>query len=573
MDTHPPLVRTRLSVMMFLEFFVYGCWGVAIAGYGQKLGFSGSQIGWLIAVAAIGAIISPLFVGLIADRYFAAQRMLSVLHVLGAACLIAAGFQNKFLPLVTLMLLNGLAFMPTMALVNSVGFRHIPDADKFPRIAVLGTLGWIAANLGAEVFLGGAAKPNFLFLGGAGSLVLALYAWTLPDTPPKGAEAGADVFGLSALKLLKESTFLIFIVCVFLFSIPACGYFFTLMVPMFQQRGYPAPLALGTLNQFAEIVFMFSMPWFVSKLGLKRVLLIGMTAWAVRYLCFASPVFSFPFALLGLVLHGFCYSFFYVGAYMWIDRRAPAELKSSAQSLLAFLLLGVGFLLGARGAGQMMGRFPAPVPFSWQGTVVEIAQQHDADPNEAKRAVVKLTKRSQKEAETVVDVANGSVKVNPEFKMPLPPWNAPKSAWRFLNLSGTVNRLWTGKEPELVPDIADKLDQNKDGKITMAEVKAMDDSGVKFGENAYSRQEMIGLFKRVANAQQGGQVAEDKISLDRQQWLKAQSCNWTPIWLWPSGAAFIILAFFALVFRDKPPEEEGPAESPESPEKPGTDEG
>lgn len=549
MDSHPPLIRTRLSVMMFLEFFVYGCWGVAIAGYGQAKGFSGSQIGWLIAVGAIGAIISPLFVGLIADRFFAAQRMLSVLHLLGAACLIAAGFQQSFLPLVTLMLLYGLAFMPTMALVNAVGFRHIPDADKFPRIAVLGTLGWIAANLISEVLLGGAAKPNFLFLGGGGSLVLALYAWTLPDTPPKGAEAGADVFGLSALKLLKESTFLIFIVCVFLLSIPACGYYFALMVPMFQQRGYPAPLALGTLNQFAEIVFMFSMPWFVSKLGLKRVLLIGMTAWAVRYLCFACP--EFPMALVGLILHGFCYSFFYVGAYMWVDRRAPAELKSSAQSLLTFLLLGVGFLVGAKGAGFMMDRFPAQVPFAWQGTVVTVAEQDGADPNEAHRAVVKLTRKAEKEAQTVVNLADGNVKVA-ELKTPLPPWNAPPSAWDYLNLSGTVNQLISGEQPKPTADIQDELDQDGDGKITMAEVKDMGDAGVTFGGTIYSRDEMIGLFKRVAKAQ-GGE--EDQISLDRKQWLRAQSCNWAPIWLWPSAAAFVILAIFALAFRDKPREE------------------
>jgi nucleoside transporter len=555
MDSHPPLIRTRLSAMMFLEFFVYGCWGVAIAGYGQALGFSGSQIGWLIAVAAIGAIISPLFVGLIADRFFAAQRVLSVLHFLGAVCLFGAGFQSSFLPLVTLMLLSGLAFMPTMALVNSVGFRHIPDANKFPRIAVLGTIGWIAANLISEVLLGGAAKPNFLFLGGAGSLVLALYAWTLPDTPPKGAEAGRDVFGLSALRLLKESTFLIFIVCVFLLSIPACGYYFALMVPMFQQRGYPAPLALGTLNQFpSELVFMFTMPWFVSKLGLKRVLLIGMTAWAVRYLCFSSPALSFPLALLGLVLHGFCYSFFYVGAYMWVDRRAPAELKSSAQSLLTFLLLGVGYLLGAKGAGFMMDRFPAAVPFVWQGTVVDIAEQDNADPNQANRAVVELTRRAEKRPQTVVEVADANVKVA-QVKAPLPPWNAPPSVWDYLNLSGTVNRLISGEEPKPTPDIAAELDKNGDGKITMAEVKAMDDAGLTFGGMTYSRNEMISLFRRVAKAQEGEEVAEDEISLDRKQWLKAQSCNWTPIWLWPSVAAFLILAVFALAFRDKPHEE------------------
>ena len=338
---HPPLVRTRLSILMFLTFFLWGSWGVAITGLADSLGFQGWQIGLLGAVPAIGAMISPLFVGLIADRFYPAERVLGVLHLLGAICLILAGFQSEFPGLMTLMMLNGLFFMPTIALANSVAFTHIPDPDKFPRVAVLGTVGWIAAVLFAAVFLGGASQPYFLLQGGAAGIVLALYCFTLPHTPPKGAEAGGQVFGLGAMKLLKEKSFLILIVCVFLVSIPAFGYFFTLQVPMLMQRGYPSPLALTSLNQFAEIVFMFSMPWFVATIGLKRVVAIGMLAWPVRYLFFASPDFSA--ALVGLILHGFCYSFFYVGAYMYVDKRAPAELKSSAQSLLTFLLLGVGF--------------------------------------------------------------------------------------------------------------------------------------------------------------------------------------------------------------------------------------
>jgi nucleoside transporter len=562
MDSHPPLIRTRLSALMFLEFFTWGTWGVAITGYAAHLGYSESQIGWLGAVPAIGAIVSPLFVGLIADRFFAAQRMLCVLHLMGGACLIAAGFQQSFLPLMILMLLNGMAFMPTIALANAVAFRHIPNPDRFPRIAVLGTIGWIAAILAASVLLGGEVRPNFLFLGGIGGIVLALYALTLPDTPPKGAEAGADVFGLSALKLLKEPTFLIFTTCVFLFSIPACGYFFTLMVPMLRQRGYPAPLALTSLNQFAEIIFMFSMPWFVLKLGLKRVVLIGMGAWAIRYLCFARP--EFHWALLGLILHGFCYSFFYVGAYMYVDRRAPAALKASAQSLVAFLLVGVGYLVGAKGAGFMMGEFPAAVPFAWQGSLVDIRPQTEIRPGDTKRIIVKVTGKSWQPEQTVVDFDGGDLKVQ-EVKMPLPPWNAPESAWRYLDLSGTVKQFLSGEKSEPEPDLADKLDRNHDGKITLAEVEAIDDAGLKFGGNTYSRSEMIDLFHRVA-ALQEDKAPQGEISLDRQQWLRAQSCNWGPIWLWPSAAAFVILGVFAIAFRDKPQQQESQAEGPEKQE-------
>ncbi len=530
-SSHPPLVRTRLSMMMFLEFFVWGSWGVAITGYAAKSGFTASEITWLGAVPAIGAIISPLFIGLIADRFLAAQKMLCILHLAGGACLIGAGFCGKYLVetgdpnsfslLLTLMLFNGLAFMPTIALVNSVAFRHIPDADKFPRIAVLGTVGWIVAVLFASVFLGGAATPNFLFQAGAGGILLAFYCLTLPDTPPKGAEAGGDVFGLKALTLFKQRSFMIFIVCVFLISIPACGFFFTLMMPMLQQRGYPSPLALTSLNQFAELIFMFSMPWFVSKLGLKRVIAIGMAAWAVRYLFFMCPQFSS--ALIGLVLHGFCYSFFYVGAYMWVDRRAPAELKSSAQSLLAFLLLGVGYLLGAKGlAGVMMEQYPPDL-----ASMVAIEAGTGGQVKDAK----------------------------------LPRWDDPdaeKSAWRYLDLSGTVNN-WLKKddqkddqkEEKPNPDLAQLLDADKDGTITLVEIEQSKLENVKVDGLAYFKEDLVAVFKSAHEKLE----LEGDVALNRKQWLAVQSNKWDRIWLWPSIGCFVVLIFFALAFRDEPKKE------------------
>jgi len=519
---HPPLVRTRLSIMMFLEFFLWGGWGVAITGYAATLGFSGRQIGWLGAVPAIGAIISPLFVGFFADRFFAAQRLLFVLHFLGGVCLILAGLQTTFPGLMALMMLNGLFFMPTLALVNSVGFRHIPDPDKFPRIAVLGTVGWILAVLLASVFLGGAAKPNFLFQSGVAGIVLAFYCLTLPHTPPKGKAAGGDVFGLGALDLLKESSLLIFTVCVFIVSLAACGFFFTLQVPMLQQRGYPSPLALTSLNQFSELIFMFSMPWFVSRLGLKRVVALGMLAWGVRYLCFACP--DFYVALLGLALHGFCYSFFYVGSYMYFNQRAPAELKSSAQSLITFLLVGVGMFVGSLGGGQMMETFPAPV----------------------------------RNMAAALGDASG------QDSRPLPPWedpNAATSAWRYLDLSGTVSSLVYGEQKkEAAPDLAVRLDADRDGTITLAEVQASPDATLQFGEHQYQRDELIAVFKKIASLPTGGAVPDDQVRLTRKQWLAAQSPNWEPIWLYPGIGVFVMLVIFLIAFRPPPkPSEPEPA--------------
>lgn len=520
-STHPPLVRTRLSIMMFLQFFVWGGWGVALAGYASNtLKFEGWQVGWLMAVTALGAIISPLFVGLVADRLFATERVLCALHILGGLCLIAAGYQTTFPWMMTLMMLVGLFFMPTIALANSLSFRHLPDPDKFPRIAVLGTVGWISAVLVASVLLGGATMSGFFFQSGIGGIVLGLYCLTLPHTPPQGSKESVDAFGLHALKLLKESSFLIFIICVFLFSIPACSYFFTLQVPMLQQRGYPSPLALTSLNQFSELIFMFSMPWFVAKLGLKRVLLIGMLAWITRYLCFAVP--SFPLTLLGLVLHGFCYSFFYVGAYMWVDKRAPEDLKASAQSLMAFLLLGVAWALGSISGGLMMDRYPAPV-----GGMAAVLAADDQDTR------------------------------------PLPPWNDPNaatSAWRYLDLSATVKGLLQGEKtgaaerPDAVLDLAQRVDTNRDGAITMAEVKAIPDSGLTFGDHSYSRDELIAVLKKVASLEPSGEgdVADEGVRITRSQWLDVQSNRWAPIWLWPSAVAAVLGLLFALAFHDQP---------------------
>ncbi|NQT39501.1 MAG: MFS transporter [Planctomycetes bacterium] len=515
--SHPPFVRSRLSVLMFLTFFIWGSWGFALGGYADFLGFTGAQAGRLVGVAAIGAMIAPLFVGLIADRFFAAQRVLSVLHVLSGVSLVGAGVvgsQGNYQMLWGLMMLHGLFFMPTLALANAVSFKHIPDASKFPRIAVFGTIGWIVAVLIADVFLGGMGTSKFLFQAGAASFVLSLYCWTLPNTPPKGAEGGTDAFGLNALKLLKNPSFLIFIVCVFLVSIPACGYFFTLLGAMLKQRDYPSPLALTSINQFAEIVFMFTMPWFVMKLGMKRVLMIGMAAWALRYLCFTSP--NFGFAFIGLILHGVCYSFLYVGAYMYVDKRAPDDLKASAQSLLTFLLIGIGWYVGCEGAGFMKDKYPANVE-GMPGVVVK--------------------------SEEVKEFAR------------LPRWddpNASESALRFLDLPGVVKGWLKEESEEAKPDLPKLFDADENGKIALTEIEQFKDDTFVVDGVTYKKADLITTVKTI--------VKEEK-ELARDQWMAAQVNQWKPIWFYPSIAVFAILAFFFIGFREEKDEEEVPADA------------
>jgi nucleoside transporter len=350
-----PWIRTRLWIMFFVEFMLWGAWYVPVGGYlNGALRFTGPQIGWIYATTAIGAIISPLFVGYVADRWFATERVLAVLHLIGGACLLAASQQTSFMPLMTLLVINAMCYMPTLALINSLSFRNIDDPNKFSRIAVGGTIGWIGSGLAVEFLLGGSGSPGFFYLAGGGAIVMALYSLTLPHTPPKGA-AGGDVFGLGALKLLKEPSFLVFALCAFLISIPL-SFYFAWGNAFLVETNSPRPTALQTLCQVSEIVVMLVMPWFIARIGLKYVLVVGMAAWALRYLLFAT--LSFPLIIVGLLVHGFCYCFVFVAGFIYVGRKAPPEISAGAQSLVAFLMWGVGMFVGTQLSGYTAQQYP-----------------------------------------------------------------------------------------------------------------------------------------------------------------------------------------------------------------------
>lgn len=348
MDSAPPYIRTRLSVMMFLEFFLWGAWYVPVGGYmNSRLNFSGPQMGAVYATIAVAAMISPLFVGYFADRLFSTERILAVLHMVGGACLIVAAGLVTFLPLGIVLLLHALCFMPTLALANSLSFRNIDDPDKFSRIAVFGTIGWICSGLIVGFVLGGTEKWFFYLAGGA-EIVLAAYCLSLPHTPPKGAEAGGDVLGLGALKLLKRPSFLVFTLCAFLISIPLT-YYFQWTNAFLAETNRPNPTALMTLSQFSEIFVMLVMPLFIARIGLKWVLVVGMFAWSLRFVLFAT--LNTPLIILGLLVHGFCYCFVFVAGFIYVEKEVPPDLSARAQSFVAFLMWGVGMFVGTQLAG------------------------------------------------------------------------------------------------------------------------------------------------------------------------------------------------------------------------------
>lgn len=361
----PITIRLKLFTMMFLQYFVWGSWYVTLGTYlGETLGFQGQQIGLAYGTTAVAAMISPFFVGMIADRFFATERILTVLHLIGGVILLFASQMQTFLPFYLVLLSYTLLFMPTLALTNSLSFHQMQNPGKeFPVIRVLGTIGWIVAgNIIGILEL--ESSPVQLQLAAGSSIVLGVFCFVLPHTPPKRTAERMtmrDVLGLDALGLLKERSFAIFVLGSFLISIPL-QFYYTFANPFLNEIGVENAAGKMTLGQVSEIGFMLVMPWFFVRLGIKRMLLIGMLAWVCRYIFFAfGDVSALTWMLYaGILLHGICYDFFFVTGQIYVDRKAPTHLRAAAQGLIAFVTLGVGFFVGSWLSGLIVDYFAKP---------------------------------------------------------------------------------------------------------------------------------------------------------------------------------------------------------------------
>lgn len=352
-----------LSIMMFLEFFIWGGWYVTVGNYMAAHGMA-DTIFWAYTVGPIAAIVSPFFLGMIADRFFSSERVLAVMMLIaGAAMLVApsVGQPQSQGVFIVVLLIHMLAYMPTLGLTNTIAFHAVTNSEKqFPLIRVFGTLGWIVANLVVSKMLHADETAMQFYVTGAACIALAAFSFFLPHTPPplKGQPVSARaILGLDSLQLMRSPSFAIFILSSFLICIPLAAYY--AYAPVYvKDVGFTAPAATMSLGQMSEVFFMLVMPLCFARLGVKYMLLVGMLAWVARYALFAggAPQGVRWMVIAGIILHGICYDFFFVTGFIYTDKKAGPAIRAQAQGFLVLVTQGLGMLIGAQVSGAIFNK-------------------------------------------------------------------------------------------------------------------------------------------------------------------------------------------------------------------------
>jgi nucleoside transporter len=364
----PARTRIQLSIMMFFQFFVWGCWNVTMGTYLLNIGFDGAAVGSAYSTTSWGAIFAPILVGMLADRYFSSQQVLAILHLAGAALLWWLSNITEPGAFFWVLLAYAGCYMPTLALANAIAFHQMRDPGKeFPGIRVMGTLGWIVQGLvigiGVPAVHGFSIEATKVPIEWAAvvSLVLGVYAFWLPDTPPGNSGRTprlSEVLGLDTLALMKDRSFAVFIFGSLLVSIPL-AFYYNFSNAFLNETSMAGAAAKMSLGQMSEVLFLLLVPFFFVRLGVKKMLLVGMAAWVLRYVLFALGDNGSLVVLLylGIILHGVCYDFFFVTGQIYMDATAPRGQRASAQGFIHVVTYGVGMLIGATLSGRIVDAY------------------------------------------------------------------------------------------------------------------------------------------------------------------------------------------------------------------------
>jgi nucleoside transporter len=521
-------VRSQLSVMMFIQFFIWGAWAVTMGTYLGSIGFQGSDIGKAYSTTAWAAIISPFFVGMIADRFFSAERVLGVMHLLGAVLMYWASTVTEPGMFFWVLLGYALCYMPTLALTNAISFHQMTDpAKQFPGIRVWGTIGWIAVGwIIGPMAIENTAIP--LQIAAGASALMGLFCFVLPHTPPQSAGKKitmSDVLGLKALELMKDPSFAVFVLCSLLICIPLAFYYsFTNL--FLNETNMINAAGKMTFGQMSEVFFMLVMPFFFIRLGVKRMLLVGMFAWAARYVLFGygdndSMVWMI---MIGILLHGICYDFFFVTGQIYVDKKAPVEIRANAQGFLALVTLGLGMVVGANAAG----------------TIVQHYGYSDDDYK---------TIAAEAPAFAAEDI-----------------WNAPSLCAQIVDEkddddANAGDRVWALLSPEAqtsVATTAEATEKSEAGtQVALEALNAVLSRGDLYDEAAFESAGLSdGLKADIAALAGGGEPRGlNRLLLEKSYPNLLKKIyfhhHWKKIWMIPAVMGFAVMALFALLFWEK----------------------
>ncbi len=568
-----PLVTIRLMIMMFLQFFLWGSWYVTAPRFLGPVGFEGTDIGWTYSVGPIAGIISPFFLGMIADRFFSTERVLAVMHLAGGAFMFLAASmlgQSEVSPaLVNLVFFaHMLCFFPTLALTNTLALHNMTKPEtEFPAIRVFGTIGWIIAGV-ILAFTGWGASINQFYLAGGCGIALGLFSFFLPHTPPPSAGkkvtfgqlAGVDAFGL-----FRNPSFLAFMVSSFLICIPL-AFYYQLAERTVAQVGLVYPPAKMTFGQISEVFFMLLMPFFFARLGVKWMLFVGMLAWVVRYGLFAWAAphpdeFSMMWmVLIGVMLHGICYDFFFVTGQIYTDKVAHKEIRGQAQGLLVLFTLGVGMMIGAQVGGLVEKRFTPP-------TKGRMEAEAKAFGDAAKEYTTQFDEWLEDGGDARLEAFDAAWK---EFEASEPATNFVLKMFTVRTKPDPYVTLFNQDADRLLQstrDEADKLsDQMKNLDPDSADMKKLE------GEMESIREQQVEILVRRMDDQAQGLFRDDGgmyfkpdlregiLLKNRANWLgryrdqrnllALREMNWKMIWVIPCVFAGVVMLVFTAIFKD-----------------------